>query len=100
MTYVCLNRSARSSMMRLVNKHDVHTAKNRTDGNSYLNHLMNLHSQFHDPTNQPLSYMVMQHDSLDQPDMPDFVVQRCQMDPWKAEESTAHALSSKGCWPV
>ncbi|KAL3153045.1 hypothetical protein ABBQ38_012069 [Trebouxia sp. C0009 RCD-2024] len=28
-------------------KHDVHTAKNRKDGDS--NHLMNLHSQFHDP---------------------------------------------------
>lgn len=53
-------------------KHDKHNARNRKDWDSYLNHLLYLHDQFLNPSNQPQSYIVLQHSSLEQPPMPGF----------------------------
>ena len=54
------------------NKHEGHNAKNRKDKESYMNNPLDIHQLFLDPTCQPCSFGVLQHETLEQPETPGF----------------------------
>ena len=62
----------RSMTSNAGNKHEGHNAKNRRDKESYTTNLLHIHQLFLDPTCQPRSFGVLQHETLGQPETPDF----------------------------
>ena len=54
------------------NKHESHNAKNRKDKESYTNNLLDIHQLVLDPACQPRSFGLLQHETLEQPETPDF----------------------------
>ena len=63
-TYRVIEQVSKELKGQVGDKHDWHNAKHRKDRESCLDHLMDLHDKFYDPTNQLQSYTVVQHGSL------------------------------------